>query len=404
MQQTLADFCDGSGAVVSFGDQGICAGDLATNTFRFALCACENVVVEAQLLLDSFDSSDGPYGGSNVGHDGNLGVNQGPLLLDHKMNVFGSAYIGGGGLQMGTDSSISHNLQAYCPLTEITSTSGEIGRNASTNGDVSSSYTIRGDLYIPAGASVNGTVEGTTVRQPIPKILPCPCADDEVLNVARLTTWARTNNDNNEVTPAIVADAYAAGGPSTLTLPCGRFFLTQISQPSSFDIIVTERAVLFVDGSMATQRLNITVHEGAELDLFVAGDVVVTASADFGSADQPAMVRTYIGGDLDMQASAGFAGNVYAPNANVVFGANTTIHGALMARNVTFGARTTIHFDSAIRTAADDCDDPPPMRGRPTPPPQARMVQPDETRPWPVMLRQLSIWGRVQRMEPWQTM
>ncbi len=371
--QNLPDFCAGSGAVVSFGDEGICAGDLASQTFRFALCACEGISTTAQLTVDSFDSADGPYNASSPGDDGQLGLNEGPLTLDRKLTVQGSAFVGGGGLGLGPDSLISQNLYADGDVSMTGGGSqGTIGRNAYINGDLGDRITVEGDLTLPATATVNGTVNGTTTQADIPAILPCPCATEQILDIAALTGWAATNNDNevwavDEDAGMVIEDGgalgldptlYEDGGPQTLVLPCGRFYLTEVIQPSSLDIVVRDRAVLFIDGNLSANRFTITVEDGGELDLFVAGDVAIGAAADFGSPDRPAAVRTYIGGNMTLQANAEFAGNVYAPNAEIIFGAQASLYGSLMVRSVSFTAAGFVHFDSAIRRAGEACASP----------------------------------------------
>ena len=62
-----------------------------------------------------------------------------------------------------------------------------------------------------------------------------------------------------------------------------------------------------------TAGFSITTQPGAEVDLFVKGDLVINGPSSFGSAASPVSVRTYVGGNLSVQASALFAGNVYAP-------------------------------------------------------------------------------------------
>lgn len=62
--QTREEYCMGSGPPVVVGDQGgtttgVCTGDIAQTTFRFALCVCEDYSSSGALTTDSFDSSQG---------------------------------------------------------------------------------------------------------------------------------------------------------------------------------------------------------------------------------------------------------------------------------------------------------------------------------------------------------
>lgn len=366
LEQPLPDFCQGSGAVVSFGEEGICSGDLAAETFRFGLCACDSVYTNAQLRIDAFDSSLGAYGDQTPSDDGNLGVNNGPLDLAGKLTVRGSSFVGGGGMSLTHNSQVTQNLSAYGDL----SGQASIGRNAYINGDLASGISIGGDLYQPAGATSSGTVNGSIIHQVIPNILPCPCSEEQILDVAALTSWAQTHNDNDlfgesagGAAAVLDPNLFASGGPAELHLPCGRYYLSTVEQGGGLTLFVEGRAVLFIDGNLNAGPFAIQVADGAEIDLFVARDVNITASANFGSAEKPSLVRTYIGGTVSLAASANFAGNIYAPHADIDFGAHGEVYGSLMVNSVSFNAAADIHFDRAIRRASESCVNPNPADG-----------------------------------------
>src|SRR5690606_3910480 len=71
--------------------------------------------------------------------------------------------------------------------------------------------------------------------------------------------------------------------------------------------------------------------------------------------DRPSSVRTYVGGQMTLSASSEFAGNVYAPNANVFFNGNAKVFGSLFVNIANFGAAAEIHYDEAIRVAGAEC-------------------------------------------------
>lgn len=367
LEVPLSEFCSGRGSVVIVGGGDICAGEIAQDTFQFGLCACETIRVGSNLSLDAFDSSRGTYGaalaggGTNVLHDGNLGIN-GTLTAEGKVDLLGSAFVSGGGFSAGPQSRVTRNLYANGDAVQANSSSS-VGRNMYVNGDVTGAFTITGDLYVPEGASVaNQTSYAQLVRGPIPPVVPCPCAENQILDIAALTNWARTHNDN-AVRNVITATAWENGGPSNITLPCGRYYITRINQGSGGLTIRAEgRTVLYVDGDLQVAgQMNLEIAPGAEIDLFVAGDLGVGASLRFGDATQPSAVRTYSAGTgtLALAASSVFGGNLYAPRAHVDFGAAATIYGALFARSVQFQGSADVHFDSAVRRAGEACEPPP---------------------------------------------
>lgn len=359
----------GTGSVIGggAGSTSACAGQLAEDTFTFALCACEQINVGSQLTVDAFDSAAGPYnaalpdGGINRRKDGHTGLNGGPLLLSGKLTAAGNLYVSGGGVRMGPASVVEGTLYANGPLTRQSNTDGTVGRNAFVNGDISTGYTINGDLTIAPGSANNGTVLGATTAAAIPQQDPCPCQPQEIIDVAAFAQWAQTHNDNSEFFDggALDPDAYANGtGPGTLNMPCGRYYLSSIQHGGTLTLVPQGRVVLFVNGNMSVGGINIMVTNNTELDLFVAGDLSVTSAATFGNPDAPSQVRTYVAGDVTLSASAVFAGNVYAPNASVGFNAAATVYGALFVRTVSFSGNSNVHFDSAIRQAGQACNPP----------------------------------------------
>jgi hypothetical protein len=169
------------------------------------------------------------------------------------------------------------------------------------------------------------------------------------------------NNDNDSPPIVLTSTTWATGeGPSSINLPCGRYYVTSIDAPNGLTLLAEGRVVLFVDGDMTIGGpLSVETSSDAEVDLFVAGDLRVQSAARFGSAVAPAKTRTYVGGSdaIDLSASSVFGGNLYAPRALVHFGAAAELFGALFARTAEFDAAARIHFDRAIRSQGDDCED-----------------------------------------------
>jgi hypothetical protein len=235
--------------------------------------------------------------------------------------------------------------------------------NAFINGDVTGRFDIVGDLHVPQTANVSqstlSNVGGSVIRGPISTDIPCPCQPSQELNIQALTTYGATHNDN-ATTGALTATEYANGGPMTLVLPCGRYYLTRINQPHGLNIEFQGRTVLYVDGDMTIGgELQYTIDPGAEVDVFIAGSLSIGADAMLGTPAAPSSVRTYVGGQgaIDLSAATVFGGNLYAPNADVTFHASANLYGSIFARNAIFSGSANVHFDSNIRTAGSSCPD-----------------------------------------------
>lgn len=368
LAQSLEDFCMGSGAVIAPGgdDPNDCSGNLAMNTFQYAICTCEGITLQSNLTCDAFDSRLGPYGantpmGPNILEDGHIGVD-GALSADGMVNVLGSVFVAGGGFEVGQQSSISLNVYAAGDANQPNS-STSIGRNMFINGNVSGRYDIAQDLYVPPMSMVSQStldhVGGAVIFGAIPSVTPCPCGPGQIVDVQAYVDYGRAHNDNVTL-GVLTSTTWATGtGPDTITLPCGRYYLTRVDHPRGLTIRAQDRTVLFVDGDVTLGGgLRIELDPGAELDFFIAGSLTLQAASRLGDEDHPSAVRTYIGGSMPIILSANslFGGNLYAPSADVMFNASTDLFGALFCKNAIFGGSANVHFDDSIRAAGENCD------------------------------------------------
>jgi hypothetical protein len=373
LEEPRSAFCSGEGTVVQVGaSQQDCAGNIAQNTFQFALCACNTISVGSNIIIDAFDSRLGAYnatiagGGVNLIEDGHLGVN-GPLNAGGKAEVYGVSFIGGGGMNVGAQSIVASTAYANGDATQENSFT-TIGRNAYFNGDVIGRYDITGDLYVPATATISqatlDNLGGQVIRGPIPAVEPCPCDPGEILDIAALTQYGSMRNDNAATSTdgfTLTSTAWENQmGPSDISLPCGRFYVTSINQDGPLTITAEDRTVLYVDGDMYIgSNFSLNILPGAEVDLFVNGDLTIDAAANFGDERYPSKVRTYVAGNVILGASGRFGGNLYAPNAEIDFGASMRVYGALFVGTATTSGNAQVHFDTAIRSAGDSCEEPP---------------------------------------------
>src|SRR5262249_22802445 len=123
---------------------------------------------------------------------------------------------------------------------------------------------------------------------------------------------AGTNNDNNNVTPVLAPDILTKGGaPPKIDLPCGNFYFTGITQPTT--IVAHGRTGIYVQGNIqAGGDLKITLDPTAELDIFVTGNVSTQSSLTIGSANYPALTRVYLGttGTFTVQSGAIYGANI----------------------------------------------------------------------------------------------
>jgi hypothetical protein len=349
---------------VTGGSTSICTGDLAQAAFQFAVCACDGVNPfpdQASLTTDAFDSAAGLYGaagvldgGINKTNDGHVAAN-GPIDWTANLDV-------GGSLRSGTSIALDSNnhvrVDVYSAGT-LDTDGATVERDAYVVGTIVDSDIAR-DLYVTNISNVGVDVDigsPPAIVGPIPALDPCPCEADQIIDVAALTGYGATQNDNEFFDGGFDPNAYATAANTTpIDLPCGRWYLTAINQPgNAVSINAQGRTVLFIDGDLVANGLDITTDPGAELDLFIAGNLDPGPASNLGSADQPASVRTYVAGDVTFQGSTEIGGNFYAPTADVALGASGGVYGSVFVNSLSLNANTQIHFDSAIRRAGDVC-------------------------------------------------
>lgn len=356
-----AGFCDGDGPLVLVGDGRLgCSGAVAQTTFRYAICTCEGMALSAPLTTDAFDSRDGPYTSGEGG--GSLATN-GRFDASADVDVGGGLDVGGSGLQFGaTDLRVRARVQSAGPLTGdgLLAVAGD----ASVNGDLRvEDLFVGGTVRVPAGATVEArNIDEAPRREtgPVTVNPPCDCAPERLLDIDALVAAHASENDNDLV--PLGADALTdLPADARLALPCGRYHVDRIDG-EALTIEATGRVALFVDGDLALGELRIDLAEGAEIDLFIAGNVVGQARWTLGDVRQPANARIYVGGGgtLELAGGAVFAANVYAPRAELVTPAAVEVFGSLFARRIAASGPLTVHYDKALGRSGEGCPVPGP--------------------------------------------
>ena len=144
-----------------------------------------------------------------------------------------------------------------------------------------------------------------------------------------------------------------------LTLPCGRYYLDEITPlGAEVSIALTGRTALFVAGNLnPTNTFAITLGPEAELDLFVAGDLTIANNFAIGDKERAAKTRVYVGGKGTFTSPTEFAGNLYLPNHTLQVQNQLEVWGSLFVGGLNIVSPLTVHYDEAI-LLIDGCPDP----------------------------------------------
>jgi hypothetical protein len=365
-------FCDGTQPALIVGDgitvgenntgsDDVCLGQIASRTFRFALCACNTYQNSNPLSTDSFSSSAGPYDPATAGTLGSFGVNN-DVMLGGNVSVRGSAWAGA------TESIINaafHVTGDYMHAGNLRGTGSlEVGSDA----------TILGNLQLSGGARVAGKLTmppGSTVTVPDPQPTPvfatpevkdpCACGGNDLVDIAEFISRNRDVTDNASI--GLPANALAGFATRELRLPCGRYYLDTIDGQvgAGLTLVAEGRVVLFVGGAIDMKGAPLKIELGpdplAQIDLFVGGLLQSDNEIDFGDPARPSKSRLYIGssGTINLSGNTRFAGNVYAPLARLVVSSDVDVFGSLFVSDIVQSGTFRLHYDTDVLKVDNAC-------------------------------------------------
>ncbi|MFU8805568.1 MAG: hypothetical protein ACNA8W_17275, partial [Bradymonadaceae bacterium] len=192
--------CEGGGPPIIIGEEeefDQCAGDLAEEKFRWAMCTCQDVnLTSGGLFTDAFDSLQGPYVPGVLG--ASVGVNA-DFKCTADVDIGGSMWVGGpNDLDLRGRSTIRMDMLTGRHM----SAGGSLGVDVLENAAVGSSISpggggvrIADTLTVPDALTMRaGVTYGQLVRAPVDVPLPCQCAADEIIPTAEIIE-ARENDN-----------------------------------------------------------------------------------------------------------------------------------------------------------------------------------------------------------------
>ncbi len=289
---------------------------LGVRAFPQAICSCSDVVGRAAFATEA-------WGG---GAGGDVALNS-HLNLQADSAVAGSLIVAGPtGISLSTafELEVGGSLEANGPLRGVEA-AVSVGGNASVGADiVLMDLRVSGTLTQPAGVelTVSGTSDlGAQQSGDVSVSAPCPCADNDLLDVAALVQAALPTTE--PAMPQACPWPAQGSGPRALFVP----------------------GDLAVDGDLAIGN-----GPGEDIALIVEGNVNVPGRIELGSVEHQRRVHLYVGGNGTVQLSSGgtLVGAVYAPKAELVSG-ELSVYGALFVARVNAEGGLAIHHDPALQ-------------------------------------------------------
>lgn len=348
-------FCQGTGPRITAAQvHTLCGGALIAASLPAALCVCTGVS-GGDLLTDSFDSALGPYVPGSAG--GDL-ASVGPLSPQGMWNIGGALRSSDPTGVTGITGSVQVRGSAQIQGA-LRGDSVSIQGDAEIGGDINLiNLTVNGTLITPATSMpvVSGQRSTPNTRFAAVNIPPpCPCDLDPYVSgpILQLT---QTNDDARLGLNKDQLEGYS--GNPVLTLPCGGYFFQRVSGLGSLDLRITGRVELAIVGGLDVGgQLVIALAPGAELDLYVHGDVTVGGTVAMGDRDAPHRLRFFPGGvDTIRLAGGGYiSAAVLGRRRTLITSSPIDFYGAVIADSASINAALRLHYDQQIRSISGSC-------------------------------------------------
>ncbi len=353
-----ADGCTTPGPFIRLDPQSACAGALAASLMRYAVCSCAPLVLTHGLLTEGGGPGPKPMPGmppmapiAAVGTDGYVQIS-GPVQVAGSLEAAGFD-----GALFDRTSAVLGTLRSAGPIGSNQYLS--IDGDAYAGGDVIGRIDIGGVLHLETDANVSFMVNASgEVREPIKVAPPCNCAAGSPIDVPGLIAMRAQQNDDARI--GLAPGAFAtAGGPTTLELPCGEYYLDSMHSGSAELVLgVHGHVALFIGGDVnLANGLRVVLDPAAELDLVVGGNVTVQAGIVGASA--AASVRVWLGSSaVKIFGGVNLSALIYAPSAVVTSESDLVVTGALFVRQLAVDGDVAVHYDATALEGGVACGAP----------------------------------------------
>jgi hypothetical protein len=363
---SLTAACTAPGPVVHLGGDGdaSCAGAIAANLGRYALCTCTDLVVTGNLDVGVPSGAGGAPGRpppgpppppsflTPVGSDGSIQV---VGITRTKGSVISA---GASDLVFGRGGFVGGSVHAAGALTASPMMELLVAGDAYVNGAIGGRVNIQGTLHVPTGAQLSlGTRAHDIVPETVTVDSPCQCGAGPVFDVAAAVAARKDKNADDALSfpVSLLADL---GSNETLDWGCGEYYVPaiQTADGTTLDMRVHGRVGIFVAGDLRLGgNFTVSLDPGSELDLVVAGSVFTTGRV-FGSPATPSRTRLWVGSTtVSLPDVIQFGAAVYAPSAVFSAGAGMTFAGTLFAGTLSVSGDVHITYDTSATAGGQSC-------------------------------------------------
>jgi hypothetical protein len=168
---------------------------------------------------------------------------------------------------------------------------------------------------------------------------------------------ARATDNDNARAPEQLALLAQWSGEQAITLPCGRYYLSEIDGSGSMTINAMGNVALFVAGPIsAKQGLRIRAAPGARVSLVVNGSVHVIGGLELGELPDARHLLLSTRQIHLEQGSNSIGGVLYAQTEDILLVNGTLdVNGAVFAYRAQLEGATSVTLAPSAASAGESC-------------------------------------------------
>lgn len=259
------------------------------SVFNMAVFGKESVYLKSYAQIDSYNSSYGPYGGTNIAQSGNIGTNSTSSVSPHAITLASNAQIDGSVL---------------------------VGPG--------------GDTATAIDDSSNVTITGSKGDLPEPKTFPEVYGPTGLPNMGSLTVGSGG------------ATISSSGQYSSLSLSPGATLMIT----GDVQLYITGTLAL-------RSNTSIEVAAGSSLEIYIDNKLDMHSNSSINNlTNDPTKCAVYgtsnYTGALSFSSNTDFYGALYAPEASVTLNSNADTYGCIIGKEVTIDSNGAVHYDEAL--------------------------------------------------------
>jgi len=258
-----------------------------TSPFQYAALATGTMTLANGVSVDSYDSRQGSYGGTNVGSNGNVAADN-TVITNGAVTIHGSS----------TSNVNVHPSAIIIP-------------------PVFSSLASGGTLNVILGTTPLGTSGAS-------------CSGSGTLSGG--TCYYKYSN----ITMALLGSMSITGNVSIYLTGTGNP-LTSLTDALLSSIVINANSTLklYAAGQVVITLGTISNYGGTPSNFIIYSLYNSQSASDYG---------------VNISLASGFMGAIYAPNANIYLGGYAAAYGAIIGKNVDASNLAAIHYDQALST------------------------------------------------------